>query len=62
VCVCVYIYIYILHGFKTSDDAFRLSCSVAIGICHDCKVFLNAKLELFRYTNVGNTVIQVMMK
>jgi len=54
--------VFFLHSFKTSDDAFRLSYSIAINICHDCKVSLNAKLELFRYTNVGSTVIQVMMK
>ena len=29
--IYIYIYIYILRGFKTSDDAFRLSYSVAFG-------------------------------
>jgi len=33
-----------------------------ISICHDCKVSLYAKLELFTYINVGNTVIQVLMQ
>jgi hypothetical protein len=34
VCVCIYIYIYILRGFKTSNDAFRLSYSIAF----DCSI------------------------
>jgi len=33
-----------------------------ISICHGCKVSLYAKLELFRYIYVGNTVIQVLMQ
>ena len=55
--VYIYIYIYILRGFKTSDDAFRLSYSSAF----DCSIrpFLDLfhswlyKVHLSRFSGDG---------